>query len=126
MNPLIWWWLNSRLRNKLLNLCGRCAYGNFGHLSLEEAQEQVGSGWSLLVEICFRACLHEGAIIGQIKEKWGGLRFYTYRVSQETQDLIDWAEDQSLKTCEMCGKPGKGYEIGGWWKTLCTDCYEVY
>jgi hypothetical protein len=62
--------------------------------------------------------------IGQIKEKFGGLRFYySYEGDRvdEISDLIHGAEERSFKICEVTGEDGelcikgKGY---GWLKTL--------
>jgi len=62
--------------------------------------------------------------IGQIKEKFGGLRFYySYEGDRvdEISDLIHDAEERSFKICEVTGEDGelcikgKGY---GWLKTL--------
>lgn len=62
----------------------------------------------------------------QIKEKFGGLRFY-YDFSEEEYtgaDLVDKlvreAEKTASKTCEFCGKPGS-LRSGGWLKTLCDE-----
>ena len=57
----------------------------------------------------------------QIKEKFGGLRFYLDHTPKEMWEFIDKAEEKSLKTCENCGAVGK--QTGkGWIKTLCEDC----
>ena len=59
----------------------------------------------------------------QVKEKFGGLRFYMTTASDEMYDLIAEAESLSYKTCETCGKPGE--ERGnGWIRTLCDSCSE--
>jgi hypothetical protein len=59
----------------------------------------------------------------QVKEKFGGLRFYVYGGTEEIWDLIDEAEEKSFTICEFCGKPGKP-RATGWIKTLCDECYE--
>ena len=59
----------------------------------------------------------------QVKEKFGGLRFYMTCGSREIFDLIEEAEILSYKTCEECGKPGEERD-GGWIHTLCDDCHE--
>ena len=59
----------------------------------------------------------------QIKEKYGGLRFYTKFTSEEIDKMIDVAEAESIKTCETCGKPGE-LRDGGWILTLCDDCHK--
>ena len=42
----------------------------------------------------------------QVKEKFGGLRFYMSLTTDEMGRLIDEAEKQSFKICEICGEPG--------------------
>lgn len=58
----------------------------------------------------------------QVKEKFGGLRFYIAPVTESTYrqvyDRIHTAEAISYKVCEWCGEPGKE-RGGGWIKTLC-------
>jgi hypothetical protein len=62
----------------------------------------------------------------QVKEKFGGLRFYTTSATDEILDVIETAEDKSEKTCERCGKNGKNRTYGTWLKTLCTKCHNKY
>ena len=59
----------------------------------------------------------------QVKEKFGGLRFYVTSATDEMDSLIEEAETLSYKTCESCGNPGQG-RSGGWIKTLCDTCSE--
>ncbi len=58
----------------------------------------------------------------QVKEKYGGLRFY-FGGGGESFDLIqtvvNWAENQSENICEVCGEWGKSYSPFGWVVTLC-------
>jgi hypothetical protein len=71
----------------------------------------------------------------QIKEKFGGLRFYwcaegdesgrgltgTERdVSNEMQRRVDVAEQDSFSICEICGEPGRT-RGEGWVRTLCDE-----
>lgn len=63
----------------------------------------------------------------QIKEKFGGLRFY-YMMNTENNDLvrtvqrlIDKAEDKSYTVCEVTGKPGEFCKSGWHFKTLCEE-----
>lgn len=63
----------------------------------------------------------------QIKEKFGGLRVYTNFVTDELRELIDKAEDESYKTCEICGSVedvGTAYE--GWLVTECHSCMKEW
>lgn len=59
----------------------------------------------------------------QVKEKFGGLRFYIGLGNEEIFDRIHKAEEESYHICEKCGKPGKLRTDLIWYKTLCEDCY---
>lgn len=54
----------------------------------------------------------------QVKEKWGGLRFYVDNCDEHTRGVLSMAESMSFRICEVCGSPGKK-RSGGWIKTLC-------
>lgn len=59
----------------------------------------------------------------QVKEKWGGLRFYTNSNDDYQEGLIDFAEAMSYKICEVCGSNKDVKTEGkGWIQTLCEDC----
>lgn len=88
-------------------------------------------GWFELIEnLCFAIteyCTAEGVEVPevvQVKEKFGGLRFYLNGVHNDhfnnIYNLISQAEKQSYKVCEVCGKPGKP-NSGGWIKTTCKE-----
>lgn len=55
----------------------------------------------------------------QVKEKFGGLRFYVSHGTKEIEAAIREAEAISYKTCEWCGKEGTGTTDGKWQLTLC-------
>lgn len=55
----------------------------------------------------------------QVKEKFGGLRFYYRGGDDYISGLSAMAESMSYITCEDCGNPGKPNKIG-WIRTLCT------
>lgn len=56
----------------------------------------------------------------QVKEKFGGLRFYTNGTDDVVNGMIRMAESLSYRTCEVCGNPGK-LRKGGWMQTLCDE-----
>jgi hypothetical protein len=59
-------------------------------------------------------------VASQVKEKFGGLRFYINGGDDVVYALISMAESMSVRTCEVCGKPGK--TIGhGWYYTSCEE-----
>lgn len=55
----------------------------------------------------------------QIKEKFGGLRFYVGGATQAMLDLIHEAEMSSETICEICGDQAERISDGGWIKTRC-------
>ena len=54
----------------------------------------------------------------QVKEKFGGLRFYVQAATDKHYNFISFAESMSYRTCEECGAPGKTY-TDGWHRTMC-------
>lgn len=113
-------------------------------IPLNEAHIWVDEGWhNLIKKLVFdiKELIPEEAInILQVKEKFGGLRFYvgtSYEYSEQlTQQqsielnekwnkilkLIDLAEEKSYITCMICGEKGK-IRKGGWLVTLCDICF---
>ena len=61
--------------------------------------------------------------IDQIKEKFGGLRFYYEGGDDQIQGMVRMAELWAGNTCETCGDKGKRRQ-GGWMRTLC-DVHEA-
>lgn len=61
-----------------------------------------------------------GYQIGQVKEKFGGLRYYVGAVSAAGRSLIREAENKSFFICQECGQPGK-LRRHGWAATLCDE-----
>lgn len=79
----------------------------------------------------------------QVKEKFGGLRYYTesgFRLGHKDSKrleanwrwrlqnlLINEAENESFRTCERCGTRLGGVErrsVGGWIQTVCPKHYQ--
>ena len=86
-----------------------------------QALRSVGQGWAKLIDRLFDAKPQDTVII-QVKEKFGGLRFYTDESTEEFQNLIDEAEEESYKTCQNCGTAGTLNTDRYWVVTLCTKC----
>jgi len=86
----------------------------------------VGKGWfDLLNQACRLIQSHldwkkdiPQVVAEQVKEKFGGLRFYVQGGDDYTNGIIAMAEQMSMMLCEECGAPG---ERGGngWISTLC-------
>ena len=56
--------------------------------------------------------------VAQIKEKFGGLRFYYDGGDEQIRGMVQMAEVWADTSCEECGAPGKRRD-GGWIKILC-------
>ncbi|TZF98883.1 hypothetical protein FW781_02865 (plasmid) [Chryseobacterium panacisoli] len=86
------------------------------------------TGWEQLI----RKLLFEFAIAGWNmnhrvfgKEKFGGLRCYTYSEDETLNNKLKAIKDKyselSVKTCEICGSEGKMRTIDSWQTTLCLN-----
>lgn len=62
--------------------------------------------------------------VSQIKEKFGGLRFYITGGDGYISDLISEAENKSYSICEECGTTEGVFQTRGWIRTTCPDCNE--
>lgn len=94
----------------------------------------TGEGWYELISdlVDDLAKIAPKFQVVQIKEKFGGLRFYVvgYILDYEGQTFyeslmysrIAKAEQESFRVCEICGKPGE-VRPGNWIHTLCDEDY---
>jgi hypothetical protein len=93
----------------------------------------VGEGWWPILEtLCANIQSHidwqnknhekhpvvPQVVVEQIKEKFGGLRFYYQGGDDNVHGMVRMAESWAANCCEECGAPGvrRG---GGWIRTLC-------
>jgi len=97
---------------------------------------ECGDGWYTLLD-CLSSVIEEHVenetlnnptkehypVASQVKEKYGGLRFYTTTCDPYIDGAIRVAEKLSYSICEMCGKPGI-LNKHGWMRTLCEECRE--
>ena len=87
----------------------------------------IGIGWlPMVVELDESlAKIDPDYKIDQIKEKFGGLRFYISSDAnrmREMYDLIDIAEGKSFETCEMCGAAAERINNeNGWMVVRCKE-----
>lgn len=79
-----------------------------------------GNGWLGIIKNLIDDLIKLGwdKQILQIKEKFGGLRFYTNGLPESGHELIMKAMDKSCEVCEECGEPGRVIS-GSWIRTLC-------
>jgi len=87
---------------------------------------ECDSGWYQIIKDLIVDLIELGwnKEICQVKEKFGGLRFYIYEGSNEIHERISKAENQSYEICEVTGKPGQLRTDLGWIETLCDEEYE--
>ena len=96
---------------------------------------ECGDGWEPLIrELCENLAAIEQAsgcviVATQVKEKFGGLRFYVHTEGQQpwhriVDDCIDAAERKSEYTCEACGERGRIDSKEPWLRCLCEKCKE--
>lgn len=114
----------------------------------------IGEGWFPLVRALEsyldRAVGANNWTSLQIKEKFGGLRFYVrlandddvastiadeYDMAREdaletavarkkaVRNAIEAIESMSFVVCELCGRPGRPRTDNYWVRTLCFDCW---
>lgn len=98
------------------------AYGR--EYPLENVFASVPSGWRNLVDLLIKDLfvLNWNGKLFQIKEKFGGLRFYTGSVTDAQMQRIVNAENESFKTCQDCGNTASARHKGTWIITLCEIC----
>lgn len=68
----------------------------------------------------------EGFHITQIKEKFGGLRFYVDGADDVIHELITFTENLCDRTCEYCGSNQNIMRSKGWIVTACKNCTETH
>lgn len=92
--------------------------------------DEVDKGWALIVLQCHKELKHLDPKykISQIKEKFGGLRYYfdsSFDFDSTTRKIMDYvveaAEHRCSQTCEICGSGGELRKNNGWYKTLCDE-----
>ena len=86
---------------------------------------EVGLGWFPLIKDLITDLIELGwnKEVCQVKEKFGGLRFYINAATSEAHKRISQAEIESMNICEVTGKPGKLRTDIGWYRTLCDEEY---
>jgi hypothetical protein len=83
----------------------------------------IGPGW---FDIVLRldaqiAAVHPDYEVYQVKEKFGGLRYYTSLDGDPQVDpWIQAAEDEAEHSCEVCAADAATSSTGGWLHTLCA------
>lgn len=90
-------------------------------------------GWIDLVETLCEELKKFDVNVKQVKQKFGGLRFYvgiSTKLSEERQAdlwaIIQEAESKSLKICEICGTDKEVSKTeAGFIQSLCPKCKKI-
>ena len=116
----------KRMEERFPKMFGHKRYGGFA----------CGEGWwPILESLCANIQSHidwkneqkekysrgEGCnqvVVAQIKEKFGGLRFYYDGGDETINGMVRMAEVWADRSCETCGAPGTSGG-NGWIQTLC-------
>jgi hypothetical protein len=92
---------------------------------------ECGEGWYNLIDSLCTCIQHyldykpevTQVVALQVKEKYGGLRFYFSGGNEYIHGLVAMTEYLSQSTCEVCGNPGK-IESDRWIRVRCDKCSE--
>lgn len=104
--------------------------GERWHVPREIGVKEVGPGWGPLVNTCYAVVaayekIYETTLdVNQVKEKFGGLRFYVSPYFGDLEELLGILCEASFAVCEYCGAHGHRATLPGgtWIKTLCDKC----
>jgi hypothetical protein len=106
-------------------------------MNKQERSDYIAKGWTgegwlpLIMALDERlSAIDPDYDIHQIKEKFGGLRYYFGTESRLTQRQFDemhklelWYENLSFEICEVCGSKENVTTFGGGWvRTRCEEC----
>jgi uncharacterized protein with HEPN domain len=98
----------------------------------------VSDGWFGIVErMSARLAVDPSLHVDQLKEKWGWLTVYLTpsedpapaaagMPGDELDRVIDEAEEESERTCLVCGEPGTSEKRGLWVTVLCGACMQLF
>lgn len=102
-------------RTKMNDLVAEYMYGN-----REPLEKYAGNNTSTYVKAGLREVppAVPQVVAVQVKEKYGGLRFYYSGGDEIIDAYLRFAEYLSERTCDVCGAPGKQRD-DGWIVTRC-------
>jgi len=113
----------------LTKMKGRCPnlYKRLPYIECNEGWFNLIERLSILIEnelTDMEPSIAEGIYVIQIKEKFGGLRFYISEYTPFFEGAIGLAEALSFNICEICGNSNAmTRRVNGWYKTECDVHY---
>lgn len=106
------WWYSAPYSYTELDAMPDGWRAKFGEQLCEELREEL-----------IKANYLDKYRIMQIKEKFGGLRWYDNGITEEGHNIIRKYEELSYKTCIDCGRPATKMSVG-WISPYCDKCAE--
>lgn len=100
---------------------------------LENVDVAIGDGWMPLIDTALGMIRAEMKAnpkitfrVQQIKEKFGGMRFYVQTNSLEIRAIVEFVEAMADVMCEDCGTVLNVTREAprGWIKTRCRSCHD--
>jgi Uncharacterized conserved protein len=94
----------------------------------------ISDGWHGIVDrLSAKLSADPNLYVWQIKEKYGSLRVYFCdrdtppdpKLDKATDAALDKAVRESMRTCEICGKPGTLTRRRNWVSVRCKPCLKV-
>lgn len=115
------WW---RIIHVLINsIYAPVTDAQYAHRASIEFPRDDGGAYNERTAKEVQKAIDELPNIAVIKEKFGALRAYAYNGTDRVYNLIEFAEEMSKHTCEICGKPGKMI-AQGWYRVRCGEHIE--
>lgn len=129
--------MKKELEEKLIKKYNKLFFYEDSEFTLFRNKIECGDGWYNIIEkLCYdiqsyvdcnidHSILEQPKVV-QVKEKFGGLRFYCHDCDQYIRGIISVAESSSYKICEVCGLDkgigDKHYNYFNADSRLCRDC----
>jgi hypothetical protein len=85
---------------------------------------ETGDGWFDLLDNCCSelSTIDADIELVQVKEKFGGLRIYLNNYPEGALEITNKYEEESYKTCELCGSKEGVKSTYGWIMVRCAAC----
>lgn len=126
--------MKQELNNKLVEQYPKIFSERFGDVTTTAMcwGFECGDGWyEIINNLCNKIQDYLSSnpkvpqvIAKQVKEKFGGLRFYIEGGDDKIYSFINEAEQLSYKTCEYCGSTNNvKLTKKGWIRALCEEHY---
>ena len=86
----------------------------------------IPDGWvNLVIELDAKlAAIQPEYSLDQVKDKWGGLRYYIASGNDAMFALVEEYEKKSVTICEVCGEAGRPCVKNCWIATRCKEHQE--